>query len=460
VRRSLRAGLALLVGAALARPVAAHAGSLSGEVGSTAVPSWLVVLTGGAVIAGSFLFTSLLTDHEAIAWVNGLGLRASPLAPDDARGAAERAAVLGGRAFGVAVLAAVVAVGFLGPGFATSNAAILWVWGGWWAGYTITVYAVGNSWPLLNPWRALTAPLPADGRVAVPDRAREWVPVGGLLALVYLEVVTPVAGNPRFLAVVVLAYTVATLVGASLVGTDAWFGKLDPITRAYDVYGRLAPVQRTDDGLSLRLPATPLTDGPMDGVGFVVALLWATTYDGLVTTPAWGSFADAVVRAGVPGPLLYLVVVAAGYAAFRWVYRVAAARGVARVDTYVTPAAFRRWFVPSLVPIAAGYHVAHYLGYFLSLLPGMAATAAAPLSVVAFDPLSMPGWYANLQLAFVVLGHVVAIYVAHAVSFDVFPGALRAVRSQYPYVVAMVFYTMTSIFIITQPFVAPPHTLA
>jgi hypothetical protein len=40
------------------------------------------------------------------------------------------------------------------------NLAILIVWVGWWAGYTMSVYLLGNSWPAFNPWRMLAEIVP------------------------------------------------------------------------------------------------------------------------------------------------------------------------------------------------------------------------------------------------------------------------------------------------------------
>lgn len=459
MRRRLAA--AAVAVALVAEPAAAHAGALSDAVGAGPVPSWLLVLTGGVVVAGSFLFASLLTDHAAIAAVNGWRLDV----PVPGRRAMTRVAGVAG----VAGLAAILAVGLVGPLYPTRNLAILWVWGGWWAGYTITVYAVGNTWTALNPWRTLSEWLatagdtvPALGAGAtrrLPGWVNPWGSVAGLLGLVWLEVVSPVAGNPRFLSLVVLAYTAVTLAGARLYGVDDWFREVDPIARVFRIYGRLAPVGRTDAGLGLRLPGTALAAGPADEneTAFVVALLWATTYDGLVATPAWADLAWALLgdRPALALPA-YLLVLVAGYALFLGVYRVAARRVRERADTYVTVGAIERWFVPSLVPIAAGYHLAHYLGYFVSLSPALVGVATAPLSGTGFPTQALPAWFGNLQLSFVVFGHLLAVYVAHGVSFDLFPGALAAIRSQYPFVAVMVFYTMTSVWIITQPFVAPP----
>jgi len=57
----------------------------------------------------------------------------------------------------------------------------------------------------------------------------------------------------------------------------------------------------------------------------------------------------------------------------------------------------------------------------------------------------------------VLLGHLVAIWVAHATAFEVFPGRLQAIRSQYPVVLVMVGYTMLSLWIVSQPSVQPPY---
>ncbi|MFC7007606.1 hypothetical protein [Halalkalicoccus salilacus] len=45
-----------------------------------------------------------------------------------------------------------------------------------------------------------------------------------------------------------------------------------------------------------------------------------------------------------------------------------------------------------------------------------------------------------VDVAFVLLGHLLAIWAARAVAFDPFPGRLQVVRSQFPFVV-MVLYT-------------------
>jgi hypothetical protein len=438
--------------AAAAGSAAAHGGALAANQEPVSVPLWLFLLTGGGVVAGSFLFTSLVTDREFIRDVHD----AAVSLPWTARGAAVTAA----RAASLAGLAAVVVAGLLGPREPTRNLAVLVVWVAWWAGYTMTVYLVGDSWRALNPWRTLAAALPATRRLELPDRLRAWPSVAGLLALVWIEVVSPVADDPRVLVGVVLAYSAVTLAGAAAFGVDDWFGRVDPVARVFRYYGRVAPVRRTADGFELGLPGPARTDPVADRseVAFVVALLWVTTYDGFVSTATGAALADAAVAAGVPPLAWYLAVLVAGFLVFLAAYRLASAAARRTATSFVATREIERRFVSSLLPIAAGYHLAHFLGYVVTLAPALAAVAASPLAPPATVPtLATPAWFGAIAVTAVIVGHLVAVWVGHATAFDVFAGRLQPIRSQYPYVVIMICYTVTSLWIITQPYAAPPH---
>jgi hypothetical protein len=411
-------------------------------------------VTGAAIIGVSFLLTSLVTDHATIRGFTARRVRLPTVA------ALRRGVVTVARAIGVLVLLGTLVVGFLSPAPASANAAVLFVWAGWWAGYTMSTYLVANTWPLFDPWRTIARSLPAPNR-ALPDGLGRWPAVVGLLGLVYVEVVTPVAQAPRVLAALVLGYSVVTVAGAAVVGVDEWFESVDPIANVFHYYGRMAPVQRTADGLQLRPPGGALTDptGPetRSGTAFVVALLWATTFDGLVTTPAWSRLLDPLLAAGVPGLLVYLVAMVVGFGCFLGAYRLVSRWARQTADSYVTADYIAGWFVPSLLPIAAGYHVAHFLGYFLSLAPALLAVVGQPFTAVSSVPVAvLPGWFGSLQLTFVVVGHLLAIWVAHALSFELFTGRLQPLRSQYPFVIVMIAYTAVSMWIVSQPFTTPP----
>lgn len=145
----------------------AHAGSLAGSLRSVPAPFWLVV-SGGGVVCVSFLLSAFVTDDETLDAFERAGVRIGGLA--GAVATAEAALKL----LGVAALVLVVAFGLFGPPVGIANLGVLLVWVGWWAGFTMAAYLVGNAWPLVNPWRTLGAAL--RGRFATGGRLSRPTP--------------------------------------------------------------------------------------------------------------------------------------------------------------------------------------------------------------------------------------------------------------------------------------------
>ncbi|MFB6093387.1 MAG: hypothetical protein ABEJ77_00400 [Halanaeroarchaeum sp.] len=453
IRRVLRpvaVGSAALV--VLSTGVRAHVGGLSGGRESLAVPIWLVLLTAGAVIGASFLLVSMLTDRRFIAALHDWGGRYRWAPPTGGR--------LAGRLTGLLALVATVVVGALGPRSPAANLAVLGVWALWWAGFTMSVYLAGNAWPLLNPWRTLVEWIPVSLDRRYPDRVGSWPSVVGLLALVWVEVTSGLTTRPTRLAGLALVYTAITVAGGIVFGAEDWFDRADPISHVFAVYGRIAPIDRTGSGLSLGLPGSHVVTDPIagwDDVTFVIALLWLTTFDGFVATPTWRAIAVPLAGLGVPPIVLYggLFVGGLGLFAAAYVLATRAARHTAGTVLSTKTMAVR--FAGSLLPIAAGYHLAHYLGYFLTYLPSVGYLLTDPLSPPGRLPVfAVPSAIGTLQLAFVLVGHVVAIWIAHGVAFETLTGRLQPIRSQYPYTAIMVAYTMVSVAIVYQPTVTPP----
>ncbi len=151
---SLVATLSVLT--ASASSALAHAGSLAGGRQEVTVPTWLVLVTGGAAVGASFLLASVVTDRTFVRAI------------DDWRGHLPGTASLGFSwalrtvlgLLGLGALVLTVVGGVLGPSDPLGNVAILLVWVGWWAGYTATTYLLGNTWPAVNPWRTLAGSFP------------------------------------------------------------------------------------------------------------------------------------------------------------------------------------------------------------------------------------------------------------------------------------------------------------
>ena len=116
-----------------------------------------------------------------------------------------------------------------------------------------------------------------------------------------------------------------------------------------------------------------------------------------------------------------------------------------------------------LVPIAMAYHLAHYFTYLLIQGQLLIRLASDPLGfgwnlfgTARYRPdIGIVGaravWYTAVVA--IVVGHVLAVYVAHVVALREYRDRRAALRSQLPMLVLMVGYTVVSLWIIAQPIV-------
>jgi hypothetical protein len=247
----------------------------------------------------------------------------------------------------------------------------------------------------------------------------------------------------------------------------------------FGLLARLAPteVRVTDRDAcewNLRPPAAGLLDAqpaPVSTAAFALVMLATVTFDGLRETPLW---ADLLARLSRPGePVSNAVWYASGTAGLVLLPCVFAVvmLGVGAAMARLTRGAARpgsaselaRLFVLTLLPIAFAYHLAHYLSYLL-----VAGQVVIPLASDPFGygwdlfgtarykvDVGLVGarfaWYTSVIA--IVLGHVLAMYLAHRLALARFTDRRTARRSQYPLAVLMVAYTMASLWILAQPIV-------
>ena len=411
------------------------------------IPRWLYVFTGGAVVGVSALLASFVTDRAYIVALH----RWRRLVPTSE--AVRSSAPVISSVVGATFLALIVYAGFFGPQLETINFAILVVFAGLRAGLTMLTYTTGNWWRALNPWRALAHRLPNDF-LNYPERLGAWPAVAGLLALIWVETTTRVTRDPSTLATAVCVYVALSFTGAVAFSPAVWFRNADPVSTFFRMYAQVAPVHWSRDGeMTLELPGTHLSreeiiEEPAD-VGFVIALIWELTFSGFVTTVPGQRAIRAVTAVGIPSIIVLFALFLGGYAAFFGVYRYAARASRRFVPTYLSEQTLLLQFAPPLLAIAAGYHLAHYFGFFVSLSPSLFGVLIGPL--VNPVVLTLPAWFGGLNIAFVLGGHLLAVWLAHTTAYELFPRRMDAIRSQYPFVAVMIGYTAVSLWLISLP---------
>ncbi len=114
-------------------------------------------------------------------------------------------------------------------------------------------------------------------------------------------------------------------------------------------------------------------------------------------------------------------------------------------------------YAATLLPIAGGYLIAHYLTVVIQGAIWLPSLLADPLITVApnldFIPTSAV-WY--LSVAAIVTGHIIAVVLAHRLALRDAPA--RPVLAGLPLVILMVGYTVLSLWIIAAPITVEPGT--
>ena len=346
----------------------------------------------------------------------------------------------------------VLAVALAGPASPNENLAPYVLYVTLWVGLIPASLLLGPVWRYVNPLRTLhavlsplTGPPPAEHRL---PSLGYWPAAVALLCFVWLELVLPGRAEPRTVGVFLVLYGVAQLVAALWFGAG-WFARGDGFEVYSTLLGRLSPFgRRTDGRLVVRSPLDGVDGTPTEWglVAVIMVLLGSTGFDGLSRTQFWqsGPGEDAYLSA-VPGTVGLLAMIALATVLFV---------GATVLGGVLSGA--RRWPQPvlyahSLVPIAAGYAIAHY--FSLLLLDGQATWTLAS-NPFAVDGLDLFGTYgraidytavstrtiANVQVSAIVLGHVLGVVLAHDRAVREAPR--NATLGQVPLVAVMVAFTV------------------
>lgn len=400
-----------------------------------------------------------------------------------------------------------IAVAFAIGGVSPLPVVLLWI--GIWVGLPLVAIVLGNPWPSLSPFRTTLAGLERAGRLfgterldaglSYPAGLGRWPAVLLLGIGLWLELVLPESNDAATVGWLMVAYALVTVCGAILFGRAAWLrsGELFEVMLGW--FGRVGPLGRRAvepalcegcaegcdprhcvdcpeclaiaDADELRPELRPwfagLTEVRRAGwsdAAFIVLLLAGVTYDGLQETPLWTDAARALLPplSDALGPALPITVIGTigllgsfGLFSVAFGLAVILARGLSDPARRGALGGSIGVYAATLLPIAAGYLLAHYFTLVVQGAIWLPALLADPLLGVAPVLSWMPAafvWY--LSVVAIVVGHVAAVVLAHRVALREAPA--RPVVAGLPLVALMIGYTIVSLWIIAQPIVIDP----
>jgi hypothetical protein len=341
-----------------------------------------------------------------------------------------------------------------------------------------------------------------DAGVRYPSVLARW-PAVALLALgTWAELILPGGSVAASVAYLMIGYMFLTLGGMFAFGPIAWLRHAELFELLLGWFGHIGPLVRrsrsaelcdgcaegcdprqcldcpecsvaADDGerrSELRPWIVGLTDVGHPGwsdVAFIVLALAGVTYDGMRETALGSALFNALYPpvAAVLGPtssstfllvatLQFGVVFATFLAAFVTIAAATRSLGAGRGAVPPLPSLAGRYAM-TLLPIAGGYLLAHYLTLVVQGVIWLPSLLADPLIGVAPQLDAIPVvvvWY--VSVAAIVGGHIAAIALAHRLALRDAPD--RATIAGLPMVALMVGYTILSLWIIAAPIVVEP----
>src|SRR5262245_8498131 len=473
-------GFAVTVAAAgLATPASAHG---FGQRYDLPIPLSFYLAGVAAAVVVSFLIVGLFVrEVPRVRAYPRVDLIATPLG----RWIASPSLALAVKLLALAAFIVTIVAGFRGDQNPYRNIAptIVWIIG--WVGLAYVSAFVGNIWAVINPWRTIfesietiyqgiTGRREFGLRLSYAEALGVWPACLLLLAFAWIELVYPNPAVPRTIAWLALAYSVLTFTGMLLFGCERWLERGELFTAVFGTFARFAPIEiRTAPQREMWL--RPFGAGLLDSnsvstsmMAFVLLLLATVLYDGALATPEWGKLEGAIAPyLSALGDYRLVAIRTAGLIAF-WLIFCGFYVGICVVMSAVTerrlaPLVIARSFAFTLVPIAIGYHLAHYFTFLLIQGQYIIPLASDPFGL-GWNLFGTAGYRVDIAIVgarfswytavtAILVGHIAAVYLAHAKAMQVFGARAVALRSQVPLTALMVVYTLVSLSILAEPLV-------
>ena len=450
------------------------------------IPFWMYVFGCAATLLVTFAVLGFFAGAPA----ECTGLRVRKMNPGDFARVVGRCALWVLRAGAAGCLLLTILAGIIGSVDPGRNIGMTLFWVLFLLGFTYLTLFTGDLYALVNPWRLAVDWSERVGldlsatRVIYSPRLGFWPAFSCYVALIWVELF--VDPKPRVLSISLVIYSAITIIGVTLFGKTTWFFRADLFSIFFRLIGKLAPVEytRARDESSWRVCLRPPFAGALNEppghislVLFVLFMLSSTSYDSIHDTPLWMDlfwrnllWLSQPIWGGDLGKaqsLLmgsFLVYRQAGLLLFPFLYLgfylLALLWTKALTRTTIPLRTLALDFCYSLIPIAVAYNFAHYYTFLVTEGRNLPWRVSDPFGF-GWNLLGIPqnqghsalqmGVVWHIQVAAILVGHVVSVSLAHNVATRIFPTQRLIIVSQLPLLLLMVAYTMVGLWILTLP---------
>jgi hypothetical protein len=280
------------------------------------------------------------------------------------------------------------------------------------------------------------------------------------------------ATKPSNLALALLIYFIVSGAAGLLYGRS-WLERGEIFSVLYYTWGKLGYFRFGNSGQKSFAGGLVVPfEASFSRVMFVLLLLASISFDGLLSTPLWNNFQHKLPESYSVESLSYQLLASAiflGLVLFLWALFSLFAAAVSKAGGYKdSQTKVLAGLLPSIVPISFGYLLAHYIQYlivngqlFFPLIGNPIGKGSWPIHLKspfndAFIPnthLLPSSFYWYFAVIVIIVVHIIAVILAHKHLGSATRDRARARRSEYPWIAAMVAYTMLSLWLLAQPLV-------
>ncbi len=428
--------------------------------GQADLPISLGLAISGAVAALVISFTVLVVAWRTPRYATGLE-DADPEAIDEAPGTRATYGLVALRLIGLIGFVYTALTAVLGENQLTNPFfGVVYVW--LWVGIIFASLLFGPVWRAISPMRTINAGLariaggdPAQGILEYPAWLGHWPAAIGLYSFVWMELVNRTPTDLGTVRLWCAIYVAVLLVGGAIFGSR-FYENADPFEVYSTLVGSLSIFGRDDAGhVALRSPLAGAATIPgRPGLVAVVAVLFGSTaFDSFRESTYW---IRTIQEASVTGYTLNNLALLTFCVGAGLIFTAGAA--LTGVGPDVPRSQLPRRLAHSIVPIVAGYIIAHYLTLFIDVGTQTLARASDPFGkgwdifgTAAVEPSYWfsyhPTLLATVKVLAVVIGHVAAAVLAHDRAIALLPRR-HQITGQLPLLVAMVTFTAGGLYLL------------
>jgi hypothetical protein len=381
------------------------------------------------------------------------------------------------------LLAAMIAAGIFGGQTLAENILPTIFWLGVWIIVPLLCGLIGNWTQPLNPF-AQIAKLTASSNLRRLVLSRQeplnwpvwlgWWPAVLLFFVIACGelIFNQIATLPVVTGSALIIYFIVSALNGLLFG-ESWLKYGEVFNVLFDTWGRLGYFrfgQKGDVGFAGGLRAT--FEAAPSRIIFVLLLLVSVSFDGLLATPAWNNLQHQLPASVGVGTLAFQLLITLLFIALAiamWALFTAFAFGTTKATGRKTKASVTlAKLLASLLPISFGYLLAHNLQYVITNGQLIFPLLGNPVGK-EWWPFHLPYpfndsfevnihllpsstfWY--VAIVVVIAVHVAAVVIAHKSLASISEDRQKVRQAEYPWLVAMIGYTMLSLWLLAQPLV-------